>query len=84
MGLLGVVGKKGMQEWGNLPEKVPMDTENDASKTNGAVYSNVGDKSLKHELQMQLMAENMEGIMQIIAHRMDTSGKKGFQLIGKS
>ena len=27
---------------------------------------------------MQLMAENMKGIMQIIAHRMDTSGKKGF------
>ena len=34
--------------------------------------------SLKHELQMQLMAVNMEGIMQIIGHRMDTSGKKGF------
>ena len=39
---------------------VPMDTEKAAFKTNGEVYSNVGDRSLKHELQMQLMAENME------------------------
>ena len=47
-----------------------MDTEKATSKTNGEVYSNVGDRSLKHELQMQLMAANMEGIMQMIAHRM--------------
>ena len=57
--LLGVVGKKGMLEWGNIPNKVHMDTENAAFKTNGEVYSNVGDRSLKHELQMQLMAETM-------------------------
>ena len=75
VGLLGVVGKKGMLEWGNIPDKVPMDTEKVAFKTNGEVYSNVGDRSLKHVLQMQLMAENMEGIMQMIAHRMDTSEK---------
>ena len=82
--LLGVVGKKGMLEWGNIPDKVPMDTENTAFKTNGEVYSNVGDRTLKHELQMQGMAANMEGIMQIIAHKMDTSGKTVFRLIGKS
>ena len=47
-------------------------------KTNGEVHSNVGDRSLKHELQMQLMAENMKGIMQMIAHRMDTLEEKKF------
>ena len=52
VGLLGVVGKKGMLEWGNIPDKVPMDTEKAASKTNGEVYSNVGDRFFKHELQM--------------------------------
>ena len=77
--LLGVVGNKGMLEWGNIPDNVPMDTDNAAFKTNGEVYSNVGDRFFKHELQMQLM----EGIMQIIAHIMDTSGKKVFRLIGK-
>ena len=40
-----MVGKKGMEEWGNLPDKVPIDTENAASKTNGEVYSNVGHRS---------------------------------------
>ena len=75
VGLLGVVGKKGMLEWGNIPNKMHMDTEKAAFKSNGEVYSNVGDRSLKHELQMQLMTENREGIMQIIAHRMDTSAK---------
>ena len=34
----------------------------------------MGDRSLKHELQMQLMVENMGGIMQMIAHRMYTLG----------
>ena len=34
------------------------------------------DRFLKHELQMQLMVENMEGIMQMIAHRLDTLEKK--------
>ena len=48
-----------MLEWSNIPDKVPMDTEKVVLKTNGEVYSNVGDRSLKHELQMQLMAENM-------------------------
>ena len=80
---LGVVGKKGMLEWGNIPDKVPMDTENAVFKTNGEVYSNVGDRSLKLELQMQVMAENMEIIMQIISHRMDTSEKKGFLVARK-
>ena len=78
MVLLVVVGKKSMLEWGNIHDKVHMDNENAVFNTNGGVYSNVGDGSSKHELQMQLMAENMEGIMQIIAHRMDTSGKNGF------
>ena len=59
MGLLGRVGKKGMLELGNIPDKVPMDTEKTVSKTNGEVDSYVGDTSLKHELQMQLMEENM-------------------------
>ena len=31
----------------------------------------------KHELQMQQMAENIKGIMQIIAHRLDTLEKRG-------
>ena len=57
-----------------------MGTEKDAFISNGEVYSNVGDRSLKHELQIQLMAENMEGIIKIIAHRMDTSGKRREQL----
>ena len=35
VGLLGVVEKKGMLEWGNIPDKVRMDTENVVSKTNG-------------------------------------------------
>ena len=47
------------------------------SKTNREVDSNVGDRFFKHELPMQLMAENMEGIMQMIAHIMDTLEKKG-------
>ena len=71
-------GKKGMLELGNILDKVPMDTEKAASKTNREVDSNVGDRFLKHELQMQLMAENMEGIMQMIAHRMETLEKKRF------
>ena len=41
------------------------------------VDSKAEDRFLKHELQMQLMAENMEGIMQMIAHRLDTLEKKG-------
>ena len=71
------VGKKGVLELSNVPEEVPMDTEKVTSRTNGEVDSNVGDRFLKHELQMQLMAENMMGIMQMIAHRLDTLGKKG-------
>ena len=39
---------------------------------NGEVDSNVGDRFLKHELQMQLKAKNMEEIMLMIAHRLDT------------
>ena len=35
------------------------------------------DRFLKHDLQMQLMAENMKGIMQMIAHRLDTLEKRG-------
>ena len=76
MGLLGWVGNKGVLEWGNVPEVVPMDTEKVTSKIN-EVDSKVEDRFLKHELQMQLMAEYMERIMQMIAHRLDTLEKKG-------
>ena len=76
IGLWGWVGKKGMLELGNIPDKVPMDTEKATSKTNGEVDSNVGDRFLKHELQMQLMAKNMQGIMQMIGDRMDTLEKR--------
>ena len=62
VGLLGWVGNKGVLEWGNVPEEVPMDTVKVTSKIN-EVDSKVEDSFLKHELQMQLMAENMEGIM---------------------
>ena len=79
MGLLGWVGKKGVLELGKVPEEVPMDTEKYMSKINGEVDSNVEDRFLKHELQMQLMVENMEGIMQMIAHRLDILEKKGPQ-----
>ena len=65
-----------MRELGNIPEKVPMDTEKVTSKINGEVDSNVGDRFLKHELQMQRMAENMEGIMQMIAHIIYTLEKR--------
>ena len=47
----------------NMPGGVPMYTEKAMSKKNGELDSNVGDRFLKHELQMQLMAENMEGMM---------------------
>ena len=30
-----------MLEWGNIPDRVPMDTEKAAFKTNGEVYYNV-------------------------------------------
>ena len=53
-----------------------MDTEKVTSKINGEVDSNGEDRFLKHELQMQLMVENIEGIMQMIAHRLDTLYKK--------
>ena len=68
------VGNKGVLEWGNVPEEVPMDTEKFTSKIN-EVDSKVEDRFLKHELQMQLMAENMEGIMQMIAHKLDSLEK---------
>ena len=55
---VGWVGNKGVLEWGNVPEEVPMDTEKVASKIN-EVDSKVDDRFLKHVLQMQLMAENM-------------------------
>ena len=35
---VGVVGKKGMLEWGNIPDKMPMDTEKvtfNSLRTNG-------------------------------------------------
>ena len=76
VGLLGWVGNKGVLEWENVPEEVPMDTEKVTSKIN-EVDSKVEDRFLKHELQMQLMAENMEGIMQMIAHKLDSLEKKG-------
>ena len=47
-----MVRKKGILELGNIPDQVPMDTENAASKTNGEVDYNVGDRFLKHVLQM--------------------------------
>ena len=74
--LLGLVGNKAILELGNVPEEVPMDTEKVTSNKSGEVDSNVGDRFLKHELQMQLMAENIEGIMQMIAHRLDTLEKR--------
>ena len=76
VGLLGWVGNEGVLEWGSVPEEVPMDPEKVTSKINEEVDSKVEDRFLKHELQMQLMAENMEGIMQMIAHRLDTLEKK--------
>ena len=78
---MGLVGNKGVLEWGNVPEEVPMDTVKVTSKINEA-DSKVEDRFLKHELQMQLMAENMEGIMQIIAHRLDTL-KRVYMVIRK-
>ena len=66
---------KGILEVDNIPAKVPMDTEKAASKTNWEVDSNMGDRFLKHDLQMQQMTENMGGIMQMIAHRRDTFEK---------
>ena len=53
-----------------------MDLEKVTSKIN-EVNSKVEDRFLKHELQMQLMVENMEGIMQMIAHKLDSLEKKG-------
>ena len=76
MGPLGWVGNKGVLEWGNVPEEAPMDTVKVTSKIN-EVDSKVEDRFLKHELQMQLMAENMEAIMQMMVHRLDTLEKKG-------
>ena len=67
---------------GNVPEEVPMDTENVTSTIN-EVDSKLEDRFLKHELQMQLMAENMEGMMQMIAHRRDTLEKKVYMVIRK-
>ena len=55
---VGLLGNKGVLEWGNVPEKVPMDTVKVTSKIN-EVDSKVEARFLKHELQMQLMAENM-------------------------
>ena len=37
----------------------------------------MGDRYLKHELQVQLMAEHMDGIMQMIKHRLDKKGLHG-------
>ena len=54
------MGNKGVLEWGNVPEEVPMDTEKVTSKIN-EVDSKVEDSFLKHELQMQLMAEKYGG-----------------------
>ena len=50
MGLLGGMGNKGVLEWGNVPEEVPMDTVKVMSKIN-EVDSKVEDRFLKHELQ---------------------------------
>ena len=72
VGLLGWVG--------NVPEEVPIDTEKVTSKIN-EVDSKVEDWFLKHELQMQLMAENMEGIMQMIAHKLDTLEKRVYIMV---
>ena len=68
------MGNKGVLEWGNVPEEVPMDTEKVTSKIN-EVDSKVEDRFLKLELQMQLIAENMEGIMQMIAQKLDSLEK---------
>ena len=54
-------GNKSVLEWGNVPEEVPMDTEKVTSKINEEVDSKVEDRFLKHELQMQLMAEKYGG-----------------------
>ena len=81
MGLLGWVRKKDVLEL--MSEEVPMDTEKVTSKINEEIDSKVEDRFLKHELQMQLMAENMEGIMQMIAHRLDTLEKRVYRVIRK-
>ena len=81
MGLLGWVRNKGVLEWDNVPENMPTDTEKITSKIN-KVDSKV-ERFLKHELQMKLMTENMEGIMQMIAHRLDTLEKRVYMVIKK-
>ena len=61
---------------GEMYQKRCLWTQKVTSKIN-EVDSKVEDRFLKHELQMQLMAENMEGIMQMIAHKLDSLEKKG-------
>ena len=46
VGLLGWVGNKGVLEWGNVPEAVPMDTETVTSKIN-EVDSKMEDRFFK-------------------------------------
>ena len=64
MGLLGWVGKKGVSGIGQCARRGACGHGKATSKINGEVDSNVGARLLKHELQLQLMAENMKGIMQ--------------------
>ena len=59
-----------------------MNMEKVTSKIN-EVDSKEEDRFLKHELQKQLMAENMEGIMQMIAHKLDTLEKRVYIMVTK-
>ena len=69
---MGWVGKKGVLELGNVPE----DYGHRKSHVYGEIDSIVGARFLKHELQIQLMAENIDVIMQMMAHRLDTLEKR--------
>ena len=66
------MGKNGVLE---------LDMKKTTSKINGEVDYNVGDRFLQHELQMQQMAENIEGIMQMIVHRLDSLEKRIHRVI---
>ena len=46
------VGKKGMLEWGNIPDKMPMDTEKPHLKQMGRYILMWETGFFKHELQM--------------------------------
>ena len=51
-------------------DEVPIGTEKASSKKREEIYLELVDRVSKQELQMQQKVENMEGIMQMIAHRL--------------